>query len=611
MTALTATSTARAHRDEGYLSAGISASATTVYVGAIYKYPDGVKTKQGFDTTSGFAEISRGGKYELISFGAASVNSTTKVTTLTDVRRGLSQTSTTPTFTAGTGRKWNKGARIAVTWTANDVQSAAYKDVANTFTAPQTFSGLVTSTAAITMSGTTSYLKVPNLTTTQRNALTASNGMIVYDSTLGVLYQYIGGAWSTFATGSVVNAADTVAGKVDIATGAEIGAGTATDATSGALNVIPVSQTAKTSSGAGDENKLIVLGASGTAAVGFLGTGTPSAATYLAGDGAWTTLQGAITETEVFGDGSDGALNVTSGTTSIDAAGANVVVKQYTSINVSSGATLNVTNPAASGTILILKSQGDVTFAGTVDLRNCGSTGGTAVTSTKTGTTGDDEDNGNAGTAVFNAFGQTRQGGAGNGATPTIHADGSGGGGGANFDAGTAAATAGTVGGGAAGAAITTTVTALACGGIIIAPGAGGGSGGTAVHLEAYTSGDFSGTSGAGGRGAGSLVIYCGGNYNDNGGTLNLSGTVGGNASKATGTSTQYAIAAGGGGGGAGGICVALVKGTITQTGTHTLTAGGGGTHDDASVGGSTGTGSNGGAGATGLFLALNIALGY
>lgn len=49
---------------------------------------------------------------------------------------------------------------------------------------------------------TDKYIKIPSITTTQRNSLTAVNGMIVYDSTLNALYKYENGAWSSFAGGS-------------------------------------------------------------------------------------------------------------------------------------------------------------------------------------------------------------------------------------------------------------------------------------------------------------------------------------------------------------------------------------------------------------------------
>ena len=61
---------------------------------------------------------------------------------------------------------------------------------------------------------TTPGLRTKNLTGTQRLALTPANGDIVYDTTDGIHYQYIAGAWSTFATGSISNASTSVAGKL-------------------------------------------------------------------------------------------------------------------------------------------------------------------------------------------------------------------------------------------------------------------------------------------------------------------------------------------------------------------------------------------------------------
>lgn len=70
-----------------------------------------------------------------------------------------------------------------------------------------------------------------SLTTAQRVALTWENWMIVYDTDFWVHYQYIGWAWSTFATWAVVNATETEAGKVELPTDAEVTAKTATWAT--------------------------------------------------------------------------------------------------------------------------------------------------------------------------------------------------------------------------------------------------------------------------------------------------------------------------------------------------------------------------------------------
>ena len=68
-----------------------------------------------------------------------------------------------------------------------------------------------------------------SLTTAQRTGLTATNWMIVYDTTIGELYQYIGWAWSAISAWSTQpNASETVAGKVELPTDAEVTAKTAT-----------------------------------------------------------------------------------------------------------------------------------------------------------------------------------------------------------------------------------------------------------------------------------------------------------------------------------------------------------------------------------------------
>lgn len=46
------------------------------------------------------------------------------------------------------------------------------------------------------------FILVPRVTTAERNALTAANGMLVYDTTLNAFYKYENGAWSSFGGGS-------------------------------------------------------------------------------------------------------------------------------------------------------------------------------------------------------------------------------------------------------------------------------------------------------------------------------------------------------------------------------------------------------------------------
>lgn len=82
------------------------------------------------------------------------------------------------------------------------------------------------------------------------------------------------------------------------------------------------------------------------------------------------------------GTGADGALTLISGITNIDCAGAQVVIKNYSSISISGTGSLTFTNPHANGTIIILKSQGNVTLASgataAIDATGMGALGGNA-----------------------------------------------------------------------------------------------------------------------------------------------------------------------------------------------------------------------------------------
>lgn len=59
------------------------------------------------------------------------------------------------------------------------------------------------------------------------------------------------------------------------------------------------------------------------------------------------------------GTGADGALNISSGTTTLDLGGVSVYVKNYSSISITGTAKLAFSNPATRGTIIILKCSGN------------------------------------------------------------------------------------------------------------------------------------------------------------------------------------------------------------------------------------------------------------
>ena len=60
---------------------------------------------------------------------------------------------------------------------------------------PAAITGTAISGTSVTVTGTAGAVTLPTLTTTQRNALSAVNGMLVYNSTTSKIEAYAGGAW--------------------------------------------------------------------------------------------------------------------------------------------------------------------------------------------------------------------------------------------------------------------------------------------------------------------------------------------------------------------------------------------------------------------------------
>jgi len=247
------------------------------------------------------------------------------------------------------------------------------------------------------------------------------------------------------------------------------------------------------------------------------------------------------------GDGSDGLFKLISGTTFFDAALAELVVKNFTNIEISGTAILSMINAATNGTILILKSQGDVfltsTAAALINLDNLGGDGGPAPGANNDGS------NGSNGTG-FPAF---SNGGLGGKFGPKL----------SNPLGGA---------GGLAASFITVSSTFKS---IPILCGAGGGSGGNAGED----------TTGSGGDGGGALVIECGGR-------LVFTGAI-----TAKGEDGENGSIGGAGGGGGGGTVAIIANEISTNIGTITVSAGTKGTS-----GGAPDTNSGGGGGGGGSF---------
>ena len=318
----------------------------------------------------------------------------------------------------------------------------------------------------------------------------------------------------------------------------------------------------------------------------------------------WVNVAEGITGA-FFGTGRDGALVISSGVT-LDFNSANVLVKEYESLHIKSGQTLDATGVPSDGGILILRIKRNFDWEGTIDLSSLGADGG-ASESSGGGQGYDESSKGIDGTRPFNALKEKREGSGGNTSAGNGTSNAVGGGGGAStVTAGTDASGVGGLSAAAGGIKITENADTLAgvAVAMVICSGGGGASGGAAYGVNGP--GSAGATSGAGGKGGGSLYIACGGTFNfASGAVVNLSGANGGNGSaSASGESGAAAASGGGGGGGGSGVGVGVGRGGITNDGTATVNGGSGGSGatDTLPTGGSA-TASNGGAGGAGKFL--------
>ena len=350
-------------------------------------------------------------------------------------------------------------------------------------------------------------------------------------------------------TAGAPDANETTKGISELATGAEAAAGTSSG--SAARLVLPASIATTTADVAG--NHVAITDTDGklkqdlldlTEDFTFSGTNTFATSTM-----ATTTFSGVVLGAGFGGDGSDGALSVEAGaTTTLSIGSAVTLVKNYTSITIPATAGLAFSLPNTNGSIITLKSQGDCTIGGFIDMRQIGAASTTSVTIGKIG------------------YGVTTNAQAG-----TAGVSGSG---------GTA---------GAASANSTANFFRLSLVGKIIrvTPGASGGGGGN----------DSTGIlGGRGGDGGGALIIECAG-------ALNFTGSI--NASGQNGSVGAANINGGGGGGGGAGGTVAIVYNLLTaNSGTININGGNGGNGGDGNNSGTAGdSGGGGGGGGANLYL--------
>lgn len=269
---------------KGFLKTALSAEASTTTIDVDFVNEDTPSTVITLQTDTLLFEIdplNKTGKGSEICLAASNTPNTpiTGRTRFSTVTRGLPMEGHEQTGSSSRAKSWDEGTEVAIATGSmaklvNLLISYLATNPSNT-----TFSGTLVFSGANSFTGSFKFPVYADSTARDVAIPSPSNGMTVYLTAPGVLYQYISGAWTTFASGTTLIAADHTAGKVDIASAADIAATTAIDATSGAINVIPVSQTVKTSSGAADENKFFALDASGQVPVGFLPTNVQEAAT--------------------------------------------------------------------------------------------------------------------------------------------------------------------------------------------------------------------------------------------------------------------------------------------------------------------------------------------
>jgi len=124
--------------------------------------------------------------------------------------------------------------------------------------------------------------------------MSAGEGDLVYDSTMTSNFQYVGGAWTEIGDTGTVNATESAAGKIELATVAEQISASATGSTSAPL-VVQAKYLVRSGSGSDYAGRIPILGNDGTL------TGSLLPAT--AGDFL------------LYGDGSDGDVTVSTDTT--------------------------------------------------------------------------------------------------------------------------------------------------------------------------------------------------------------------------------------------------------------------------------------------------------
>ncbi|MBU0501611.1 MAG: hypothetical protein KJ867_16565 [Gammaproteobacteria bacterium] len=246
---------------KGFLRTALAKEASTTTIDVDFVNEDDTSTAITLQSDTLMFEIdplNKTGKGSEICLAASNASDTpqTDRTRFTTVVRGISKEGHEQTGSATRARSWDEGTEVAIaTGTMAKMVNKLMEEVGD----------------ALQDDNEALQLTVYATTTTRDAAITApSNGDMCYVTAEGTAMIYQGGAWANVDTGAAkVNASTTVSGVVEIATVAEQGSAAAAGGT-GAIAVPTVGNLVKTSSGAGDENKMAVLDAAGAWADGFI-----------------------------------------------------------------------------------------------------------------------------------------------------------------------------------------------------------------------------------------------------------------------------------------------------------------------------------------------------
>ena len=206
-----------------YLDTTISATTAT---GIVLASPQRNGANHTFATlTGGVLRLRSGSKVEDIHYSLAEVRSNNTVN-LQGVTRNLCTGITKAYVTCGNGKQFSRGALVELSVDARLLNLKANIDRDNVYTAEQSYSE-------------SGAFKMPTFTTeAERDRQTdEGDGNLACVTGTSQCYDYIGGAWRAHSGSNVTNATQTVAGKVEIATLAEMSTHSSTGSTAANLVV--------------------------------------------------------------------------------------------------------------------------------------------------------------------------------------------------------------------------------------------------------------------------------------------------------------------------------------------------------------------------------------